>query len=96
MFKAIPKNTSRFEYWSAFVNEKSLKTVAEIGVWKGDFAKKILDDCPSIKDYYLVDPWRKMNDWNKPFNFKEDLGAVYEEAMEKLKNYANKTKVLRG
>ena len=37
-----------------------------------------------------------MDDWNKPYNFKEDLNAVYDEAMEKLKNYANRTKVLRG
>ena len=37
-----------------------------------------------------------MNDWNKPLNFKEDLDAVYEEVMEKLKNYTNKTRVLRG
>lgn len=37
-----------------------------------------------------------MDDWNKPFNFKEDLEKVYEQAMSNLESHQNKIKVLRG
>ena len=96
MFLAIPEGIDRFQYWTSFINEKSFESVAEIGVWRGAFAKAILDNCSTIRDYYLVDPWRKMDDWNKPFNFKEDFEKVYQQAMNNLKSHQSKTKLLRG
>ena len=44
------------------------RTVAEIGVYRGQFAARMLDDCPGIETYYMVDPWRNLDDWNKPAN----------------------------
>ena len=96
MFSGIPQSIDRFQYWTSFINERSFRSVAEIGVWEGVFAKTILDNCSTISDYYLVDPWRKMNDWNKPFNFKENMEMVYEKAMNNLESHQSKTKVLRG
>ena len=45
-----------------------MKNFAEIGVWRGEFAEHILRRCPSIEHYYMVDPWRHLDDWNKPAN----------------------------
>ena len=96
MFAKVPQGVDRIQYWINFVREHSFKSVSEIGVWKGEFSKSILDSCPCIREYYLLDPWRKMADWNKPFNFVEDLDAVYEEAMKNLHGHRDKIKVLRG
>ena len=32
--------------------------MAEVGVYRGDFASKILQRCDSIEKYYMIDPWR--------------------------------------
>jgi hypothetical protein len=42
--------------------------MAEIGVWRGHFAKQMLERCPLIDKYYMIDPWVHLPDWNKPFN----------------------------
>jgi len=46
-------------------------------VWRGDFAAEILAKCPSIKRYYMLDPWRPLPEWNKPLNHNT---TVFEEA----------------
>ena len=96
MFSPIPHGLSRIQYWSSFINQRSLSTVAEVGVWKGEFASGILSTCPFVDCYYLIDPWEKLNDWNKPFNFKEDLDIVYTQAINSLSQFQHKTRVLRG
>ncbi len=87
----------RADLWVSFVNGIHARDVAEIGVYRGGFAARLLHDCPSISSYYMVDPWRHLEDWNKPAN-KGD--AVFEqffrEAMEKTSAYAEKRVVLRG
>lgn len=85
----------RLEYWSRFVRENKIETVAEIGVWRGDFAYKLLSECPEIKTYYLVDPWQMLDDWNKPLN-RDDLEAAFEETKSKLAAFNDKTVILRG
>jgi hypothetical protein len=71
--------------------------VAEIGVFRGNLSEYILDWCPKIESYYLVDPWRKLADWNKPFNVgDEKFDKYYQEAMERTAAHKDKTKVLRG
>jgi len=30
--------------------------MAEVGVYEGDFARAILQNCESIKKYYMIDP----------------------------------------
>ena len=72
---------------------------AEVGVWKGDFSNKTLEIVQTLKHYYLVDPWRHLEDWKKPFN-KDNLTFtnIYKEATSKTKlgKYGYKVIVLRG
>jgi len=90
-------SASRMEFWSRFVNETSAATVAEIGVYRGNFAAHLLADCADISTYYMIDPWRHLADWNKPANRADDIFERYfGEAMRKTDAWADKRVVLRG
>jgi predicted O-methyltransferase YrrM len=94
----IPNESiNRFDLWTQIINQKSPKNIAEIGVWKGDFAASILDQCPSIEKYLMIDPWANLPDWNKPFNVTpEAFTEIYEEAMHKTEFASGKRVVLKG
>jgi hypothetical protein len=93
----ISKSSSRFELWNKFLGEERPEKVAEVGVWKGDFAKHILESNKFIKKYYMIDPWTKLADWNKPFNVEMKVfDEIYHEAINKTEFAAKKIKVLRG
>jgi hypothetical protein len=91
------KSKNRLDLWIQIINQASPKNVAEIGVWKGDFAAQILSQCPSIQEYLMVDPWATLPDWNKPFNVSaEAFTEVYEEAMMQTEFASQKRVVLKG
>lgn len=73
---------------------------AEIGVWKGDFAQSVLTKMPGLQEYILVDPWRNLDDWNKPYNKGNAVfEKIFNEAMSKTlrtKQGRDKVHVLRG
>jgi hypothetical protein len=88
---------SRTGLWSAFLRAANIKTMLEVGVWKGDFTKAMLEQCAFIEKYYLIDPWANLPDWNKPLNVKTEIfDAAYAEAMAKTEFAAAKRIVLRG
>jgi hypothetical protein len=88
---------TRVELWTRFVNETDAATVAEIGVYRGRFAARLLGDCPCIATYYMVDPWRNLEDWNKPANTSDDVFERYfRESMERTAAHEAKRVVLRG
>jgi hypothetical protein len=88
---------TRVELWTRFVNETDAATVAEIGVYRGRFAARLLGDCPGIATYYMVDPWRNLEDWNKPANMSDDVFEGYfRESMERTAAHEAKRVVLRG
>lgn len=39
------------------VNELGISTMVEIGVHSGRLTNAILGNCPSVKKYYMIDPW---------------------------------------
>ena len=87
----------RMEMVTALAARYAAKHVLEVGVWKGEFAQHILDNSPDIETYYMLDPWRTLNDWNKPFNVEQTaFDAVFDEAMAKTEAHATRRKVLRG
>jgi hypothetical protein len=89
--------TSRFELWRHVLNATRARTVVEIGVWKGKFAKEILEQCKTIEQYYMIDPWAMLPDWNKPFNVETKVfEEVYQTAMNKVDFASEKIVVLRG
>lgn len=97
ILKIIENTTNRFDFWSQFLRINTLKTVAELGVYKGDFASYLLSNNNSIEKYYMLDPWRNLNDWNKPANTNDNqFQEFYSETMSKTNFAAEKRVVLRG
>ncbi|MGD8519971.1 MAG: class I SAM-dependent methyltransferase [Desulfobacterales bacterium] len=71
--------------------------MAEVGVYKGDFAAKILENCESLVKYYMIDPWRHLDDWNKPANrSNDDFEQLLTETKTKTNFAAEKRVLLRG
>ena len=88
---------NRLELWTRFAREAEARQVAEIGVYRGRFAARLLADCPAIETYYMVDPWRNLEDWNKPANTSDDaFERIFREAMERTSEHEAKRVVLRG
>lgn len=87
----------RHQYWINFVNRNQCKKVLEIGVFKGLFSQKILNNCPCIEEYIMLDPWRNLTDWNKPANLTDcELQEVYQQAINNTLPFKKKITVLRG
>ena len=88
---------NRMEKLVFMFNEMGVSSGAEIGVWKGDMARAVLQGVPSIQKYYLVDPWKHQRDWNKPFNRDDkEFAEVYNMAMNATEAWRDKREVLRG
>jgi Methyltransferase domain len=91
------RSSSRVELWAEFLRRSEPRAVAEIGVYRGEFAAELLDACGSIETYYMVDPWRHLEDWNKPANREDDtFEQFYAEAMERTRAHESRRVVLRG
>jgi hypothetical protein len=85
------------EFWTRFVDETRAAVIAEIGVYRGGFAARLLEACPGIARYYMIDPWRHLDDWNKPANKDDDVFERYlEQTLRKTSAWAEKRVVLRG
>lgn len=41
------------------INENSFERIVEVGVHEGQTAKHIKKACPSIQEYFMVDPWKE-------------------------------------
>ena len=78
------------------LNHLGVRTFAEIGVWKGNFAKHLLAECSEITKYHMIDPWRTLDDWDKPLNETPDFEAVYQTAMVNTEFAKSRIKVHRG
>ncbi len=90
-------SASREVLWVDFLRAVDARSVAEIGVYRGAFAQRVLDACEQIESYYVIDPWRHLDDWNKPANTTDDaFERFYTEAMTRTEAHADKRRVLRG
>jgi predicted O-methyltransferase YrrM len=88
---------NRMALWANFIRQVRAHTVAEIGVYRGDFAVQVLDACADVRKYYMIDPWRHLDDWNKPANVSEDeFAEFYEEVLSRTQPYEERRVVLRG
>jgi hypothetical protein len=88
---------TRLELWASLLDRIGARTVAEIGVYRGAFAAHLLANCPSVDAYYMVDPWRHLDDWNKPAN-RDDAAfeRIFEQAMDSTRAHEARRVVLRG
>jgi len=89
---------SRMEIWRMLCNMLEIETMAEVGIWKGEFSAEMLSNCPSINKYYMIDPWAHQEDWDKPFNLDDDekFEEIYREAMSRTEFAGRKRRALRG
>jgi hypothetical protein len=92
-----PAGIPRETLWVNFIQKQQFYALAEIGVWKGDFARALLSACPEITEYWMIDPWRRLPCWNKPLNVSdENFDAIYHEALAATETHAAVRRVLRG
>jgi hypothetical protein len=95
--RAASAADNRLELWPRLLNELQAETVAEVGIFRGDFAQRILKQCEAVQKYYMIDPWRHLDDWNKPANKPDDeFARIKEEALAKTAFAAGKRVVLQG
>jgi Methyltransferase domain len=95
--RSLTASTDRFELWANLVDSEGATTVAEVGVYRGAFATRMLRRIPTIERYFMIDPWRHLEDWNKPANADDaTLEGVYEEALSSTAFAADRRVVLRG
>lgn len=93
---SIENSSNRFQLWAYFLNRVESRNACEVGVWKGDFARYLLDHVDTIEKYYFVDPWRNLPTWNKPANKSNDeFENIRSEALEKNKMHEGKIRELR-
>ncbi len=95
--RTLSGTTSRIDMWTRVINQTGTRRMAEIGVWKGDYARDILTACQSVIRYYMIDPWARLPDWNKPFNVEPlAFDDIHAECMSKTAFAAPRISVLRG
>jgi hypothetical protein len=88
---------TRMDLWVALLQASAAREVGEVGVYRGDFAARLLAECDAIERYYMVDPWRHLDEWNKPANKSDSVfERFYQETMDKTQAHAAKRVVLRG
>jgi hypothetical protein len=93
----ISKSQSRVELWVNFIETVGVQRMAEVGVYRGDFASAVLQRCDGLTAYYMIDPWRHLNDWNKPANHDDAmLAQFFRETTAKTDFAAAKRVILRG
>lgn len=93
----VNDSENRLQIWSSFIKTNGFRNIVELGVYKGEFAENILLNCDVIEKYYMIDPWRKLAEWNKPANTDNDIfEQFYIETMNKTEFASNRRIILRG
>lgn len=87
--------TDRIEAISSILNNSNAKIGVEIGVFKGEFSKNILERWNGT--LYLIDPWRELSDteYLDSSNHKNHQDA-FAQTMESIKGYESRAFMLRG
>jgi Methyltransferase domain len=87
----------REDIWLQIARQMQAKDFLELGVWRGAFAEHILRHCDSIAHYYMLDPWRHLDDWNKPSNVDQStFDDIFTLALERTEFAHERRIVLRG
>ena len=88
-----------FETFSALELPNLLKHTSrsivglEIGVWRGDNAGYLLQNCNNISKLYGIDPYLPYQDWNR-FITKEDIDPIKNAAVENLKMFGDRFELI--
>ena len=93
---ALP-TASRYTFLAALLQVAGSRTVLELGVWKGELAAHLLSSLSQIERYYLLDPWRNLENWDKPFNLDDQaFEGVYNQALQATQFAEPRRHILRG
>jgi Methyltransferase domain len=89
--------TNRLALWNAFARGAGILRMLEIGVSRGRFASAMLEAAPALQTYYMIDPWRHLDDWNKPANRPDDVfERCFQQTLAATEFAAAKRVILRG
>lgn len=91
------RSSNRYEFWINFINALRVRRAVEVGIFRGDFAQKMLQNCESLERYYMIDPWRNLDGWDKPANAdNQTLELLMQRSLEKTAFAGDRRIVLRG
>jgi hypothetical protein len=97
LVKCVSNSRSRLDLWAEFINSVGVQRMAEVGVYRGDFAASVLQQCGGLTRYYMIDPWKHLSGWNKPANQDDNVfEKFFVEARAKTDFAAAKRTILRG
>lgn len=97
LLECISSTSSRIDLWVDFIHRADVRTMVEIGVYRGDFAAALLQRCPDISRYYMIDPWRHLDNWNKPANQNDQVFENFlTETKAKTDFAGSRRTILRG
>ena len=72
------------------------KSAIEVGVFKGEFAEKLLKKWPSFNVYYGVDPYIHQPNYKELTNVKpEEQDSVYQTAKKRLEIFGSRVNFIR-
>ena len=79
---------------------QELERIAEIGVFGGNLTNRVLNKCPTVKEYYAVDPWKVyIESYDRPPHARETKQEWWEEIFQKVrtikKHFPNKLIIKR-
>ncbi|MGA8300453.1 MAG: class I SAM-dependent methyltransferase [Terriglobales bacterium] len=95
--ECISHSQSRFDFWINFIRSAGIDKMVEVGVYQGDFAAAVLAGCERVSTYYMLDPWRHLDDWNKPANQDNSVfESFFQAAKAKTEFAAARRTILRG
>ena len=96
ILKINNSSKNRIDLIKNIIRLSNIKTFCEIGVYEANLSIELLKEL-SFENFYLIDPWRNLEKWNKPFNHEEKLFKnIYANVIRKLKPYKNQITILRG
>lgn len=95
--KIAREANNRQELVIRLIKHIGAQNVIELGVWKGRFSEAVLLEVPEISSYWMLDPWRHLETWNKPLNVDQKIfDESLREALARTEFAANRRHLLRG
>ncbi len=92
--ECLKQSKNRSEFWIQFLNANQSKSLAEVGVYRGDFASTILRGCNLIEKYYMIDPWRHLDSWNKPANKENNVFEQFLIETKSKTDFASEKRII--
>jgi hypothetical protein len=90
----IKGNLDRNQQIPNVLNEIDAKVGVEIGVFKGQFSKTVLDQWQG--KLYMIDPWRPLGDEYEDASNHKNHTDAYERTMENIRGYEDRAIMIRS